>query len=318
MVAKLCIGPMSKNVVDAALNLVRERGLETAFIPSRRQVEFNGGYVNNWTTAELVDYTFGEIPVHRDHAGPAQGAESYIRSLKEDCVAGVKQIHIDPWKFYTDHQEAAVATAMMIELCLEENPNCRFEVGTEEQIRKYSGTELFEFLERLESLLGTEKFRTINYAVVQSGTIVRAIGNTGKFNSGASKDMAEVCHRFGLLAKEHNSDYLSISDFQDRAACGVDTFNIAPELGVIETRVVLELLKGEARDNFIKLCKDSGKWKKWVDGETSDEKIAKISGHYQFAKPEFKKIKESLPEDFDLIVRERVSDRIMEIVDCLS
>ena len=35
---------MSKNVVDSII----EFGGELGFIPSRRQVDYNGGYVNNW------------------------------------------------------------------------------------------------------------------------------------------------------------------------------------------------------------------------------------------------------------------------------
>ena len=47
---KFYIGPMSKNVVDAVLEFTEETGNKIGFIPSRRQVEYNGGYVNKWTT----------------------------------------------------------------------------------------------------------------------------------------------------------------------------------------------------------------------------------------------------------------------------
>ena len=42
---------MSKNVVDAII----EFGGGFGFIPSRRQVDYNGGYVNNWTTGEFCN-----------------------------------------------------------------------------------------------------------------------------------------------------------------------------------------------------------------------------------------------------------------------
>jgi hypothetical protein len=46
---------MSKNVVDATLEFVAENPqFPTYFIPSRRQIEHNGGYVNNWSTADFV------------------------------------------------------------------------------------------------------------------------------------------------------------------------------------------------------------------------------------------------------------------------
>ena len=47
------IGPMSKNVVDAVINFDSDIGL----IPSRRQVDYDGGYVNNWTTKEFSKYS---------------------------------------------------------------------------------------------------------------------------------------------------------------------------------------------------------------------------------------------------------------------
>ena len=50
----LFVGPMSKNVVDAAIELSK-LGKFLGLIPSRRQIENTGGYVNNWTTEEFVN-----------------------------------------------------------------------------------------------------------------------------------------------------------------------------------------------------------------------------------------------------------------------
>ena len=47
---KFCIGPVTKNTVDVVIDIVNNFGHKFSFIPSRRQIEFNGGYVNNWTT----------------------------------------------------------------------------------------------------------------------------------------------------------------------------------------------------------------------------------------------------------------------------
>ena len=52
---KFYIGPMSLNVVDSILEYTQETGNQIGLIPSRRQVEWNGGYVNNWTTEILVN-----------------------------------------------------------------------------------------------------------------------------------------------------------------------------------------------------------------------------------------------------------------------
>ena len=47
---KFYIGPMSKNVVDSIIEFTGETNNKIGFVPSRRQVEYNGGYVNNSTT----------------------------------------------------------------------------------------------------------------------------------------------------------------------------------------------------------------------------------------------------------------------------
>ena len=56
MSTKLFIGPMSKNVVDAVLELDKNQRNKIGFIPSRRQIEYDGGYVNKWTTNEFANY----------------------------------------------------------------------------------------------------------------------------------------------------------------------------------------------------------------------------------------------------------------------
>jgi len=63
---KYFIGPMSKNVVDSIIEFDGDFG----FIPSRRQVDYNGGYVNNWSTGEFAKYV----------------DEDYYKLLKEKLV----------------------------------------------------------------------------------------------------------------------------------------------------------------------------------------------------------------------------------------
>ena len=53
---KIFIGPMTKNVVDAIITFCNKTGHNIGLIPSRRQIEWNGGYVNNWTTNTFTQY----------------------------------------------------------------------------------------------------------------------------------------------------------------------------------------------------------------------------------------------------------------------
>ena len=73
---KYFIGPMSKNVVDTIIEFCNQTNNRIGLIPSRRQVEWDGGYVNNWTTKNFSEYVTRKsnlITLQRDHSGPGQG-----------------------------------------------------------------------------------------------------------------------------------------------------------------------------------------------------------------------------------------------------
>jgi hypothetical protein len=76
----LCIGPMSKNCVDATIELADQYKSPLMLIASRRQIDseqFGGGYVENWSTKQFSDYVRSKdinknIILARDHRGPWQ------------------------------------------------------------------------------------------------------------------------------------------------------------------------------------------------------------------------------------------------------
>ena len=102
----------------------------------------------------------------------------------------------------------------------------------------------------------------------------------------------------------------------------LDAINIAPEFGMIETKVILNKLKVdnniELIDKFYKLCFDSKKWIKWVSKdfkpEENKEKLIEICGHYVFAKKEFFEIKNNYTNIDDEIQRV-IYDRLVHIHD---
>jgi len=111
---KLFIGPMSLNVVDSILELSNEIDKPIGIIPSRRQVEYNGGYVNNWTTRDFSNYIRSKsnnILLVRDHGGPNQGdkEDDGILSFKHDCEF-FDVLHIDVWKKYKDYDKGLKET----------------------------------------------------------------------------------------------------------------------------------------------------------------------------------------------------------------
>ena len=60
----LGVGPMSLNCVNATVELGNDYSIPLMIIASRRQIDsedFNGGYVNNWTTSKFADHVRKKI-----------------------------------------------------------------------------------------------------------------------------------------------------------------------------------------------------------------------------------------------------------------
>ena len=308
---KFYIGPMSKNVVDAVIEFTEETDNKIGFIPSRRQVEYNGGYVNNWTTEEFSNYVNGRVPIERDHGGVGQGYkdDDGYKSFRYDCE-NFDIIHIDPWKAYPNFDDGLKETLATINYIHNMNPNTLFEVGTEEAIRKFTPDELDKLLEELSHF---EFFDNIKYAVVQSG-VGLDLGkrvNTGNFDLGRLKDFIRVCKRWGKLSKEHNGDYLTSEDVKVRFDVGLDSLNIAPEFGQLETLCYLEHM-GDDIEDYYKICYDSKRWEKWVSDdfvpEDNKKELIKICGHYVLSNEKFKNIKPNIDDKIKSTIKNKLAD----------
>ena len=301
--SKLCLGPMSKNVVDTLIDFSNNTKTPITFIPSRRQIEWNGGYVNNWTTKTFSNYVklnSNFITIQRDHGGPGQGLydDDGYESLKHDCKH-FDSIHIDPWKKYQKFEDGLKHTIDLLRFCYKENPNLYFEVGTEEAIRKFDEYEIEKLLNELQKELSSEIFDRILFCVIQSGTSLQNGINTGNYENHRLQNMLKVTKKYNKKSKEHNGDYMNPQVMMSRFDNGLDSINIAPELGVAETKIILSNIKKNNNDTLIQLfysiCYDSGKWKKWVSDDfqpdINKEKLIEICGHYIFSHPDFEKIK---------------------------
>ena len=278
---------MTKTVTDTIIDYCNNQNVIIGLIPSRRQVEHDGGYANNWSTSDFSSYVKKlnpNIPLIRDHGGPNQGAkvDNGTKSMAVDCVY-LDGIHIDIWKKYQDLEEAIYQTCWYIDLCARINDKIFFEIGTEEAIRKYSANELDYFLNQVKIRI-PEYFDKVKYAVIQSGTSLKSTTNTGKYDKSRLSDMVEVCGRFNLLSKEHNGDYITQDEKNEKFLLGLDCINIAPEFGVLETETILASMSESEAEEFFSRCLASGKWIKWVAKDFVPEKnkteTIKICGHY--------------------------------------
>lgn len=208
----LGVGPMSRNCVDATIELAYEHDLDSLMlIASRRQVEcaeLGGGYVENWSTEEFSDYVKrndpeGRVLTCRDHGGPWQGSGENHLSIDEamrqaktsymaDIQSGFSVIHIDP-SVNPTNEELTVETVLervfeLYTFCWETaqklGKDIVFEIGTEEQDCSTGSLKDLDYvLERINSFCLSEKLPKPLFVVAQTGTKVMEDKNIGTFGS---------------------------------------------------------------------------------------------------------------------------------------
>ena len=92
---------------------------------------------------------------------------------------------------------------------------------------------------------------------------------------------------------------LTAEQIQLRKATGVHALNIAPQLGVVQTKLLKELCLSRAGENlwndFSKVVLASNRWKKWTDSDQDEQKVI-VAGHYCFNSPEYRAILEALSQ----------------------
>jgi len=328
----LGVGPMSINCVDAAIELANENDVPMLLIASRRQIdseEFGGGYVNNWTTEEFSRYVTDndkndKILLARDHGGPWQNTrekdqglclrramESAKSSYRADILAGFQVLHIDPSVDIHGHPDVDQVLDRVFELyeyCWSQvqqaGQDIIFEIGTEEQSGSTNSQEELDYtLNAIQQFCKKNALPQPTFVVIQCGTRVMETRNVGSFDSPIRvadelpaeiqlPKMIEICNRYGIFMKEHNTDYLSDEALQWHPRLGIHAANVAPEFGVTETRALLSVLESNGlqglADQFLQVAYDSKKWYKWMlkDTKATDRDRSIIAGHYVFSKPE--------------------------------
>jgi hypothetical protein len=316
---KYYIGPMGQNVVDCVIKHGQKHSI--GLIPSRRQVDFSGGYVNGWNTETFSSYVKkknSSVLLCRDHGGAEQGqvSDDGDKSFETDAEY-FDLIHIDPFRVSETIYQAAEKTGNIIESLFEINPNVMYEVGTEEAIFKYEPEHLNWMLGYLRIRLRVEQFNQIKYAVVQSGTRLDLATrtNTGNYNNSRLEKFIEVVKSFDLMSKEHNGDYLTDSfDVEVRFASGLDAINIAPEYGQIESEFYLEMCKKDSAlfEQLYEICYNSGKWKKWIPdvSRVSKSQIIMTCCHYILSDKSFiDNIKSHFP-NADKLIQKRITSKL--------
>jgi tagatose-1,6-bisphosphate aldolase non-catalytic subunit AgaZ/GatZ len=279
----LGVGPMSVNCVDATIELANEHEIPLMLIASRRQIDsedFNGGYVNNWTTREFANYVLerdkkGKVLLARDHGGPwqnplevnnnlglRQAMDSAKLSYSADIDAGFEIIHIDPSVDIHGHpklEEILDRVYELYEYCWNYAQNkgrkIIFEVGTEEQSGGTNTIESLDFtISSIKRFCKTNNISNPSFIVMQTGTRVMETRNMGSYDSATRivgeippeiqiPKMVELCNKHDIMMKVHNTDYLSSEALKWYPRLGKHAANVAPEFGVAETLSLLSVLE---------------------------------------------------------------------------
>lgn len=324
--AQLAVGPMSTEIIEAVFRYSHFHRTQLLLIASKNQIDHDGGYVNDWTTSEYMQYVRAlreqypnsDVQICRDHCGPGfngnQDLSDVYKTIENDIQHGFDLIHIDFCHLQGTREEQLAESKKAIEFCYSLNPNIKLEIGTDENTgASYSLSNIDEISDEIDYF---QQFCKPEFFVVQTGTIVKEIGQAGSYNESFVQDVSKLLKEKGLKLKEHNADYLTDAEIRKRKNV-VDCMNNAPQFGVVQTTTVLAkcLAYGIKCDKFFELVYNSKKWEKWMDKNTPDNKMLcfLIAGHYHFASAEYKEIIQQIGECED--IKETLIDAATNVID---
>jgi D-tagatose-1,6-bisphosphate aldolase subunit GatZ/KbaZ len=294
---RLGFGPMSREVITAICNYTHDTKRPLMIIASRNQVDAETGYV--MTTPELrallntlpTDYVW----MCRDHCGPyfldsekglslKDAVEATKKTIAYDIEQGFNLIHIDTSRVDDTYGIAEE----LFKFCIDLNPDIRFEFGTEENVGVAAGAIKYK-----NDVAFAKDIPNLEFVVAQTGSLCHEDHQAGTFEIDTVRDLVRVANENSVKLKEHNADYLTAEQIQLRKAAGVHAMNIAPQLGVVQTKLLKQMALargGEAQwTDFSKVVLASGRWKKWTDSDQDEQKVI-VAGHYCFNSPEYQAI----------------------------
>ena len=265
-------------------------------IASRNQVDAESGYV--MTTPQIREQ-LSTLPTDyiwmcRDHCGPyfldaeknlslRDAVEATKKTIAYDIEQGFNLIHIDTSRVDDTYGIAEE----LFKFCLDLNPNIQFEFGTEENVGVAAGAIKYK-----NDVAFAKNIPNIQFVVAQTGSLCHEDHQAGGFETATVKELVGVANTNGVKMKEHNADYLSADQIQLRNAVGVHALNIAPQLGVVQTKLLRRLVEqhsdahGQWAD-FANEVVNSNRWRKWTDRDDREHQIS-VAGHYCFSGSKYK------------------------------
>lgn len=312
---RIGLGPMSLEIVDI---LAAYQDYPIMIIASRNQVDYQSGYVCQTNNLAQSISKHNKLLMCRDHCGPYfSDSDSRLsvtdailkckNTIKTDINAGFDLIHIDVSKIKNNQLYYAQE---LIDYALNLNPNLILEFGSEDN----TGVDIESSIGRIEPQLEfLQKYQdNVAFFVTQTGSLTKE-SQVGHFDIDSNTKVSNLIHDAGFLFKEHNADYFTHSDLQHRILAGIDSLNIAPQLGVIQTTLVHKFAPSNLWTKFSNLVYGNNYWQRWANNKQIDQHAATIlSGHYCFGSKEYLDIINHI--DYDEF-KSQLGDHIHELME---
>jgi hypothetical protein len=240
----------------------------------------------------------------RDHCGPyfldaekglslRDAIEATKKTIAYDIEQGFNLIHIDTSRVDDTYGIAEE----LFKFCIDLNPNIRFEFGTEENVGVAAGAIKYK-----NDVAFAKNIPNLEFVVAQTGSLCHEDHQAGTFEIDTVRDLVRVANENGVKLKEHNADYLTAEQIKLRKMAGVHAMNIAPQLGVVQTKLLKSMALSRGGEEqwaaFSKVVLASGRWKKWTDSDQDQQKVI-VAGHYCFNSPEYQAILDQISQHGD-------------------
>ena len=309
----LCIGPVSKNCVDAVLEVTDELNVPIMLVLSRNQIEtekLGHGYVNNWTTEEFSKYISSKdsnqnIILARDHGGLwqndseknqridfEQALDNAKKSLVSDIDSGFQTFHIDSTiDLFSELSidEKVKRACELCKFCNDEanlrNQKAQFEISLwEDGASEDNSIHMDSAISKISDYFKRNSIETPLFFAIPTGNKVVNSGNVGSMKtitndseifSKLSKTI-QTCKKFNVKTKVHGTDYLPDESLQWFPKLGIDGANVAPEFGTIESTALVNVLNSNELDDLKEKFLDmSYSSKKWAKWVSEDHTLNK-------------------------------------------
>lgn len=290
---RLGIGGVSRWAIEAAFAYSDRDSIPLLVMVTESQVGDTGYVANLEQTGEIVDelvarYPAAKVTIGRDHLVARDvgriGRDEILAHCDRLFSIGFKFIHLD-----------------LGEVDCEMRTKLRFAADVVERLRAMAGELIVELsltpdddaahAVDLIDVLGDINEVAPDYLVLPTGSLVLDGAQSGTFDSMLVAPIARKIHAQGVATKEHNADYLSAPQLALRVG-SIDAFNIAPELGVLQTTMTLESARRFDLDvrPFLEVAFASRRWERWAGNSRSMNERAILAGHYAFRSSEYEEL----------------------------